>query len=80
MLLCYIGNVLMVYLAILIWLLGALVLPLGRLYARWQQHRGNPYFLNDGNYRRFMDIRIVVSVSLCLAALAMLFFIERSLK
>lgn len=78
---CYFKyKCLMVYLAILIWLLGMLALPLGRLYAIWQKRRGNPYFLDADCYRRFMAIRTVLSVVLCLVALVMLLFIEKSLN
>lgn len=66
----------MVLFAIILMTVGMLVLPIGRLYVAWQRHRENPKYANSEFVKRFMSIRWVVSISLCVAAISILLIMQ----
>lgn len=62
----------MVTLAIILAACGMLVLPLGRLFVSYKKHKGDPYFSDASNVRKFTTIRRVISIILIIIALIIL--------
>ena len=62
----------MITFVIILWAIGLIVLPLGRLYMSWQRHQNNEKFFDPDYIRRFNTLRRVLSISLCSIALIIL--------
>lgn len=66
----------MVTFAIVLMTIGMLVLPFGRLYMVWQKHKNNEKFSNAESIRKFMTVRWIVSIVLCVIAVLILFILQ----
>lgn len=59
----------MIYLAIIIWAIGLILLPLSRLYVIWRKRTPDSRFADTAYQRRFRTIIRCVSVGCMLIAL-----------
>ena len=67
----------MVYVAIVIWTIGMLLIWLGRVYVSVQKHNGNPKFQDEEYVRKFNFWKRIISVCLILIAFAIIFILEK---
>ena len=67
----------MVYVAIVIWATGMLLIWIGRIYVSIQKRRGNPKFQDDEYVRKFNFWKRTVSICLILIAFAIIFILEK---
>ncbi len=66
----------MVTFVIILWVAGMLMLPLGRIYMIWQQHRGNPKFKDPRFVKKYDAIRRIGSIVVTAVALLILLILE----
>ena len=59
----------MVSFAIILFAIGLLIIPLGRLYSIWQAKKANSKFSDDKYAKHFMNIIRVVSLAVCVIAM-----------
>ena len=63
----------MVYVAIVIWTIGMLLIWIGRIYVSIQKRRGNPKFEDEEYVRKFNFWKRIISICLVLIAVLILF-------
>lgn len=62
----------MITFVIILWAIGLLILPLGRLYISYQKHQNNKKFSDPAYVKKFNTLRRVLSLALCAVALIIL--------
>lgn len=63
----------MVYLAIIIWAIGMLLIWVGRIYVSIQKQKGNPKFKDEAYVRKFNFWKNIISICLVVIAFLILF-------
>ena len=67
----------MVYLALVIYTIGMLLIGVGRIYVSIQKRRGNPKFQDEEYAKKFTLYRRIITVSMILIAFALLLIFEK---
>ncbi|MCH5318708.1 MAG: hypothetical protein J1E38_03235 [Paramuribaculum sp.] len=71
----YVKN--MIYVAIVIWAIGMLLIWVGRIYVSIQKEQGNPKFQDEEYVRKFDFWKRIISICLVLIAVAILFLMGK---